>query len=716
MTFYQLVFRNILRQPRVFLSYFFSSVFSVVFFFIGAMLYFHPLLQKEALDGSMQLSVFALYFGTSNLLGITLVLIAGLALLFLGSMFRLYLKDRRQSFSLYLIIGMTKNDLRKMLILENSVIGGSSLIVGLTVGAILSKLSFLIVQNLLSLDFSLVFYPPIKAILLTLLIYTVIFLVISVYTLLFIRNKETNMNLNLADPLFVEPQGNQYLTALGAMLLFFSYVSLVSVMKFTKLSYDDYDISISDNYLFITISSLIIFTCLAVGVYLFFSQTLVHFSLSLRKWPIMLKGGRVLALSNLSYRLKQNSLVYFLIVVSATVAFVAMTTTMALSEILVYGTDQKANLAYIYEALNVKDEDDWYVHQKNIGFIKKTIDDAGYQSKMTVLDVKMDVSLQSNQYISKFYDDTMSLRDTVANGGSWKHLLLIPISQYNEMAIFNGDKKRQLTNNRELLLLSGPSWQDNKHYTGKLRYSEGSKTQKLAINFRFVEGEFNLGGGTPNIGVISDDLFKQVQQASLVPDEDQVIDNQVMTGVDSSLYIIDFKEWATSKNIDKKIESHLEKIMTPMLEKVRAGEDQTFFNYDSAYQTMQQTRQESGLTLFVSTVIGLVFFIFSASTLYFRIYGEQEQDKRYHKTLHVVGVPERNRNQIITIEMGILFFVPFLVATLNYLIIMWSLNTMFSFSSMEVAVKLLLIFSGFHGLFFLVVRHSYIEEINLSLK
>ncbi len=702
MTFKQLVFRNIRRQPRVFLSYFFSSVFSVTIFFIAAMLYCHPLLQGDTPEGNMQTSLFASFFTIKQILGYSLLLLAILTMLFLGTMFRLYLIERKQNFSLYLIIGMTKGNLRKMLVWENSLIGGTSLVVGLAIGLLVSKLMFLVVQNLLSLDYTLAFYLPVKAIVITSLIYLGIYLFISFLTMFFISSKQTNMNLNIEDPKLVEPTGNQYLTSLGVLLLFFSYLALFSLLKITK-----WNLSLNYNYTnesakpyVILVSLSIIFLFLLVGVYLFFSQSLVHFSLFMRTWPVMLKKGRVLILSNLSYRLKYNSLVYSLIVTSATVAFVAMTVTMGLSDQIVYGTDQEVSLAYVYEGIDVKNESDRQFHQKNIEFIKEAIEAEGYRSKVTTLRQDVTPSVQSKQYIPRFYDDNMSTKDSVANGGSWKRLFLIPLTTYNEMASFKGEPELTLKNSDELLFLNGPSWQDQKHYRGVMKYFEGEEERTVPISFRYVEGKFNLGGDFPNITIVSDKLY------------DLIVTGWGMEESFSPLHIIDFNEWAQSSQIDKKIEAYLMPIMKQSFETA----DSTYMNYQSAYQTQQQNKKEKGLTLFLSTIIGAVFFIFSASTVYFRIYGELNRDRRYHKTLHIVGVPEKTRRQIVTIELILVFFLPILLAMGNYLMIMWALNTIFSLATLMIEVLLLLIFCGFQLVFFLVIRRHYLNEINLYVR
>lgn len=699
MTFNQLVFQNIRRQPRVFLSYFFSSVFSVTIFFIAAMLYYHPLLQGETPEGNMQISMITVYMTTKQILGSALLLLAILALIFLGTMFRLYLIDRNHSFSLYLIIGMTKGNLRKMLVLENSLIGVISLVVGLINGLILSKLMFLVVQNLLSLDFTLAFYLPLKAMVTTALIYLVIYFLISVFTLFFIRSKQTNMNLKLEDPQLIEPNGNQYLTSLGVMLLLFSYLALFSLMKITKwnlsLSFNDDN---SNPYV-ILVCLLIIFFFLTIGVFLFFNQTLVHFSLFLRKWPVMQKKGRVLILSNLSYRLKYNSLVYVLITISATLAFVSMTLTMGLSEKIVYGTDQEASLAYVYEGISLKSEKDQQFHQKNVDYIQKTIENQGYQTNVTTFRQDVLPLFQSKQYIPRFYDDNMSIKAPIAEGGSWKQLFLIPLKEYNDMTSFKGERKLTLKNSNELLFLNGPSWQDQKKHTGVIKYSAGDKERRIPASFRFVVGKFNLGGDYPNITVISDELYGLIvkdwrEESFFYP-----------------LHVIDFKEWAQSGTLDKQIGSYI----TRSTESATLRDDATFVNYKSAYMTRQQSREEKGLTLFISAIIGAVFFIFSASTIYFRSYGELNRDQRYHKTLHIIGVPEMNRKQIVTIELFILFFFPLVMAMLNYLMIMWSLNTIFSFSSIKIEVILLISFILSQLIFFLTVRHYYMKEINVSI-
>ena len=101
MNFNQLVFRNVIRNGREYLTYFFSSLFSVMVFFIFSLLYFHPQLGDQLRGSSDGMSEMANF-------GITVaeVVIAIMSFVFLWYAFNTFLKGRKKQLSVYLMIGM----------------------------------------------------------------------------------------------------------------------------------------------------------------------------------------------------------------------------------------------------------------------------------------------------------------------------------------------------------------------------------------------------------------------------------------------------------------------------------------------------------------------------------------------------------------------------------------------------------------------------------
>ncbi|WP_144490169.1 FtsX-like permease family protein, partial [Bacillus thuringiensis] len=92
------------------------------------------------------------------------------SLIFLFSFFFLlysvsaFLKTRKKEFGLLMMHGMSPSQLNTLIFLENMIIGAASIVFGILMGLIFSKLILLFSANLLAIETGLPFYVPIKAI------------------------------------------------------------------------------------------------------------------------------------------------------------------------------------------------------------------------------------------------------------------------------------------------------------------------------------------------------------------------------------------------------------------------------------------------------------------------------------------------------------------------------------------------------------------------
>ena len=85
-----------------------------------------------------------------------------------------------------MMLGMSKKQLRSLVFLENMIIGLFAIIVGITIGLVFSKFLLMVLASILAYE-SLAFYFPIKAILVTIVFFLLIFLGISALTPFIIR-------------------------------------------------------------------------------------------------------------------------------------------------------------------------------------------------------------------------------------------------------------------------------------------------------------------------------------------------------------------------------------------------------------------------------------------------------------------------------------------------------------------------------------------------
>lgn len=72
--------------------------------------------------------------------------------------------------------------------------------------------------------------------------------------------------------------------------------------------------------------------------------------------------------------------------------------------------------------------------------------------------------------------------------------------------------------------------------------------------------------------------------------------------------------------------------------------------------------------------IGVILFIVVFSFLYFRLYIDEIEDNVKYKKLLKIGLFFKNMNKIVSIEIGILFFILYFIVIINSIIFLLFLN------------------------------------------
>lgn len=178
MTLFDFAFKNIIRDKRNYLYYFINCVFSVFVFFLFTVLSFHPAMSVIDTHSSMGMILIV-----GELVSIFF------SLCFLSYSAGCFLKSRSKQFGLITIIGASKKQLNRLIFLENMIIGFTSIVTGILLGFVFSKLFLDIANRIIGVsDF--VFYFPTSAIMTTIVIFGIVFLLIAYFTPKFIRKKE----------------------------------------------------------------------------------------------------------------------------------------------------------------------------------------------------------------------------------------------------------------------------------------------------------------------------------------------------------------------------------------------------------------------------------------------------------------------------------------------------------------------------------------------
>lgn len=345
MTFRQFAFNNVIRNKRIYAAFFLSSAFSVLVFFVYAVFAFHPSLN----DGSINNNI---TFGLLVAEGIIYVFSFFFVLYSLST----FLKSRKKEFGILVLYGMTGFQMKWMVFLENILIGFFATLSGIGGGLIMAKAILLAAGRLLELDHTLPFYWPVKAILLTLASFMLLFVTVSFFTLLILRSSKLIDLIKSSARPKPEPKASILLALLAVMLLGTGYA-----------------IALWAKGAAVVMALLPVTIVVIAGTYLLFSQLSVYLINKGRaRKGFFWRRTNLLFLSDLGYRMKDNARMFFLISILCTVAFSAIGTLFGLQTVLMGNIMKRSyfDLEYTSYIINRSEPED-------LAFIEGRLQESG---------------------------------------------------------------------------------------------------------------------------------------------------------------------------------------------------------------------------------------------------------------------------------------------------------------------------------------------------
>ncbi len=341
MTFRQFAFNNVFRNKRLYVAYFLSSLFTVMVFFTFLNFAFHPELSGDGMSSSVQQ-------GMSVAGGIIYVFSFFFILYSMSS----FLQSRKKEFGVLMIQGMSNQQIRWMVFLENMVIGFFATVIGIALGLVFSKAILLIAENILVLDGGLRFYFPMKALIVTFISFMLLFFFISIFVTFVLRTNKL-VKLIKGDKIGKsEPKASIWLTVLAVLLVGSGYVIALYVKGVVVVA------------ALFPVAALV-----TVGTYFLFSQLNVYVVRKLKsRERLFWKKTNMLLFSDLSYRMKDNARAFFMVAIISTVAFSAIGTLVGLNSYLTSGVKSAHPISFVYTVEKAEE------NNKEINKIEQTLD------------------------------------------------------------------------------------------------------------------------------------------------------------------------------------------------------------------------------------------------------------------------------------------------------------------------------------------------------
>ncbi|TCM96964.1 putative ABC transport system permease protein [Paenibacillus sp. BK033] len=381
MSLRRFAFNNVIRNRRIYAGYFLSSVFSVMVFFVYSIFAFHPGLA----DGALHMSVStAMHFAESVIYVFSFFFV----LYSMGS----FLKTRKKEFGILIMHGMTSMQLRRLVFMENIVIGFGATAAGIAAGLGFAQVILLLSQRLLSLDERLPFYFPTKAIVLTGAAFMALFLLISLFTVTVLRNNSLIDLLKGSNKPKPEPKASALLSWLALLLIVGGYAAALAAKGMIVF------------YAMIPVTVVVI-----IGTYFLFTQLSVYAVHKGRKSrSIFWRKTNIVLLSDLAYRMKDNARTFFMVAILSTVAFSAIGSLFGFKSMYTDIIRNDNPFAMKYTSYDKPSEQD-------VAMIEQTLKEAGLSYQSYALTVK-NVETKDGKRLSVVPQSAFNALETAVKG------------------------------------------------------------------------------------------------------------------------------------------------------------------------------------------------------------------------------------------------------------------------------------------------------------
>lgn len=652
MNFRQFAINNVVRNKRIYLAHFLSSTFSVMIFFTYALLLFHPDL-KDGLRGSSE---------TVTMLANQGFMIAEFIIFIFSFLFLLYsvgsfLKTRKKEFGIFLIIGMTRKQMNRLLFMENMCIGIAAIAAGVGLGMIFGKLILLICGSLLAVENSLRFYFPVKAIALTAAAFLVLFAVIALSSSLLIRKGTLIDLVKSEEKPKPEPKASRLLAFLSVLLIGGGYAGVFTFVWVT--------------YSFPLLLGSVIMVI--AGTYLLFTQLSVYVIRALkRNQRLFFRKTNVLFLSELTYRMKDNAVMFFMVSVISASAFTGIGTMLAIAD---PGLSSMTN-PYAFTYTNSWDTPE---AEGDIRQIEETLVD------------------HEVPYVKGSYTQLYENKD----GSN-----IIKLSEYNHLAKALGYEERTLDSENGAFMT--PS---NLAARKELRkqVEQGFSPTQVDLEVENYHQQVELSPPATeivipvdfkvDIYVISDELFEKMKSAynEFLDLSEDYYSNKMTQFV--------VEDWMGTR-------AFAPDLVNSIQDRPRT---KGYFMFSALVVDWLNSKQTNGIILILSGLIGIVFFTFAASFTYFRLYADLERDEAQYRMIGKMGLSRPELRKIVTQQLLLMFFLPLLIALIHSSVAFVALQQLVDFSVMGYSLRIFFVFATMQILFFALVRWRYLRHMYSKL-
>lgn len=587
MTFKDVVVKNFKYNFKTYSSFYICSTFTITLFFI-----FTTLFYNEKITSFLD----SVGTGADTVPYIALIATFIFGILFISYVHASMKKSRSKEFGLLMTLGMTSKDLGKLIIIEDIILSSASIISGILVGTLFSRLVHMFINKLM--DLNVPYSLSYKSFILTFCSFFIIFTLVIIIG--WIKTKRLQISKLLREQRKTEYSGDGSIFALIISCILIAFLIVISnaAIKNRDIALN-FKITISAE-----ISGLLGIYIMIVNLY----PKLLH----LIKKRKSIYNKNMIVLSEVKYSMSKNKKLIYMSAILCTVIIYSFSSSVGLFSIIddIMDSSKGADVEYI-QSFNINNFS---------------------EEKMGELISKNKLTLKSKEDINCLF----------LNVNGMKLDYNLPV-----IAISNSDYNKLSKNKTDVpkggVRLTGDAINLPKVNGSSVNINLRNSTEKLSV----LKPE--------SLSILTMGMYIQYKFTMILNDEDY---NRLQTllpkTMEGEIHKYNFGDWRKTKNLLYDV-SKLSQSSKNI--KGKTGIEDAF-NVSGNYYQYEMMKKLYSMFIFIFMFLSILFYVASVLMLFLRQFEALERTKRKYIQLRKIGITRKEFGKTILGEMRIIFLTP----------------------------------------------------------
>lgn len=607
MFYLKLALTNIKKNGKIYFPYLITSIFTVMMFYCVKFLGGDNGLRKDSESAAMMMN-----------LGVYVVII--FSVIFLLYINSFLMKNRKKELGLYNILGMEKRHVMLIIFFETLIVYLISLGFGVLTGVLFSKLMMLILVKILAIHTSIVFSIDMNAILITTLLFSVIFFVSFMINAASIRFSNPIQLLKGGQVGEKEPKTKWLMTLIGVITLGAGYTIALSIED-----------PITALVLFFVAVVLVI-----IGTYaLFTAGSIVILKILKKNKKYYYQTNHFISVSQMMYRMKQNAVGLASICILCTCILVMITSTYTLYSGVFDTVKKSVRADYSYKVGNMEKVN----MDEEIINLEKDI-------KTSLASKNIGISqMASLKYCNVLASQNGTVFTAPGEGGNNKIITVLGMTLADYNRIYN---HHVTLNDHEVL------YNSNYHFN-----HDSMMLNNQLYSLKMVKND---------PWFVKDDIANVNSDSITFVFKDDAALKQALTfehrSSPSYVYeiLVDYKGGYFNSKAEKVMRKTTQNFTLKVSEK---NDGEISYSNMTRYDNYQLFSQMYGSLLFLGIFLGVLFMMATVLIMYYKQLSEGYEDQKRYEILQNVGLSKKEVRQAVSSQVLIFFFLPLVVAVIH---------------------------------------------------